>query len=84
MTEEYSSFFIQTWADSTPADQLRFVVLDTETTGFDPRRDRIITIGAVAVANGEILFEDWFEALIQIAYNTSSVTVHGITRDEAS
>jgi DNA polymerase-3 subunit epsilon len=62
----------------------RFVVLDTETTGLDPRRDRIITIGAVAVADGEIRLDDSFEALLTIDYNRGSVTVHGITRDEAS
>lgn len=84
MIEEYSSAFGHTWTDDTPAEQLRFVVLDTETTGFDPRRDRIVTIGAIAVSNGEILFDDAFEAMIRIGHNTSAVTVHGITRDEAS
>ena len=63
---------------------VRFVVLDTETTGLDPRRDRIITIGAVAVVDGEILLDDSFEVLLRMAYNNSSLTVHGITRDEAA
>ncbi len=70
--------------DEEPLERVRFVVLDTETTGLDPRRDRIITIGAVAVIDGEILLEDSFEVLLQMAYNNSSVTVHGITRDEAA
>lgn len=61
----------------------RFVALDTETTGLDARRDRIITIGAVAVIDGEIRLDDCFEVLLPIAYNNSSVTVHGITRDES-
>ena len=69
--------------DDTPVEQVRFVVLDTETTGLDPRRDRIITIGAVAVAEGEIRLDDAFEVMLKLAYNNSSVTVHGITRDEA-
>lgn len=58
-------------------------MLDSETTGLDPRKDRLITIGAVAVQDGEILLEDSFEALLKVAYNTSSVTVHGVTRDES-
>ena len=62
----------------------RYVVLDTETTGLDPRRDRIITIGAVAVIDDEIRLDDAFEVMLPIDYNRSSVTVHGITRDEAA
>jgi len=72
------------YSDGTTIDEVRFVVLDSETTGLDPRRDKLITIGAVAVCAGEILLEDSFEVMIRMAYNNSSVTVHGITRDEAS
>ena len=81
--QEYLDRFRTTWADDTPADRVRFVVLDTETTGLDPRRDSIITIGAVALQAGEIVLSDSFEAMLKVAYNKSSVTVHGITRDEA-
>lgn len=82
--ERYQAAFEGTYADDTPAERVRFVVLDTETTGLDPRRDRIITIGAVAVCDGEMLLHDSFEAMLKIAYNNSSVTVHGITRDETA
>jgi len=82
MIEQYVRSFENTWATDAPSEQVRFIVLDTETTGLDPRRDRIITIGAVAVCRGEILLDDSFEALLRIAYNNASVTVHGITRDE--
>jgi DNA polymerase III subunit epsilon len=60
------------------------VVLDCETTGLDPRRDRRITIGAVAVVDDEIRLDDSFQALLKLEYNRSSVTVHGITRDETT
>jgi DNA polymerase-3 subunit epsilon len=64
-------------------DDIRFVALDTETTGLDPHRDRIITVGAVAVAAGDIVLADSFEALLPIEFNGAAVTIHGITRDEA-
>jgi len=82
--DRYFAHFENSWTDETPVSSVRFVVLDSETTGLDPRRDRLITIGAVAVENGEIRLDDSFEVLLKMDYNHSSVTVHGITRDEAS
>jgi DNA polymerase III subunit epsilon len=79
----YHKIFESTWNDDAPIDSVRFVVLDCETTGLNPRTDRIITIGAVAVRNGEILLEDSFEALLKISRNTAAVTVHGVTRDQS-
>lgn len=79
--EQYRRQFAETWSDDTPIDRVRFVVLDSETTGLNPRTDRIITIGAVAVQGGDIIVSDSFEALLQVARNTSAVTVHGVTRD---
>jgi DNA polymerase-3 subunit epsilon len=79
----YRQWFNATWSDDTAIDNVRFVVLDTETTGLNPHTDRIITIGAVAVQNGDILLDDSFEALIKMTQNSSSVTVHGVTRDES-
>jgi len=81
--DRYRTCFDTTWTDETPIDQVRFVVLDSETTGLNARTDRIITLGAVAVSAHEILLEDAFHALLKIDENTSAVTVHGITRDEA-
>ena len=80
--ERYQSSFETTWHDATPIDEVRFVVLDLETTGLNPRTDRIITMGAVAVRGHEILLEDSFDALLKVEQNTSAVAVHGITRDE--
>lgn len=79
----YRRIFEATWGDDTPVDEVRFVVLDSETTGLNPRTDRLITIGAVAVRGGEILLDDAFDALIQVGENTSAVAVHGVTRDES-
>ncbi len=63
---------------------VRFVVLDTETTGLDTKRDRLISIGAVGVTNEEVHVDDAFESLIPVSHNTSAVFYHGITRDAAS
>jgi DNA polymerase-3 subunit epsilon len=79
----YRRCFESTWSDDTPIDSVRFVVLDCETTGLNPHADRIITIGAVGVVHGEILIEDSFDALLKMSENSSSVTVHGVTRDES-
>ena len=81
--ETYSAAFDASWTDDTPPRHVRFVVLDTETTGFDPQRDRLITIGAVGVQDGEILLDDACELMLKLSHNLASVTVHGITRDQA-
>jgi DNA polymerase-3 subunit epsilon len=81
--DQYRRCFTSTGADDSPLASVRFVVLDSETTGLNPATDRIVSIGAVAVCDGEIVLEDAFEALIKVDANTPAVTVHGITRDEA-
>ena len=82
--ERYLARFAATWSDATPIAEVRFVVLDSETTGLNPATDRLITIGAVAVIDGEIVIEDAFDALLKVAENTSAVTVHGITREQSA
>lgn len=71
--------------ETTPlgADMVRYVVFDCETTGIDPDKDHLVSIGAIAVCDGEILLDDAFEAVIQTKYNTASVVVHGITQQES-
>jgi DNA polymerase III subunit epsilon len=71
------------WEPETPIERVRFVVLDSETTGLNPLKDRIVTMGAIAVVNHEVLIEDSFEALLKVEYNSSAVTVHGVTREES-
>lgn len=60
----------------------RWVIWDTETTGTNPGRDRLVSIAAVAIQKNEIVPEDSFECMVRIPYNSSAVVVHGITREE--
>jgi DNA polymerase III subunit epsilon len=81
--DRYRTRFERTWEDDTSIDRVRFVVLDSETTGLNPRLDRLVTIGAVVVQGDEIVLDDAFDALIRVDENTTAVTVHGVTRDES-
>ena len=80
--DSYKQAFAATWPDDTPVAQVRFVVLDSETTGFSPRLDRILTIGAVAVLDGEIVIEDSFDALLRVTGDVGPVAIHGVTPDQ--
>ena len=80
---DYHRAFDTTWTGAAPAGEVRFVVLDSETTGLDARKDRLITIGAIAVRGGDLRLDDTFDALIEMRHNTASVTVHGITRQQS-
>ncbi len=60
----------------------RFVVLDTETTGFDYEKDRILCIGAIVLQNNTISVQDSFEVYIeQEHYNKATAQIHGILKD---
>jgi len=62
----------------------RYVVFDCETTGLDPAKDGILSIGAVPVEDGEIVVGDAFEAVLNDWRLTPAVLVHGITPGEAA
>jgi DNA polymerase-3 subunit epsilon len=78
----YRDQFAHTWSDATPLEQVRFCVLDCETTGLDPQRHRIVSIGAIAVVEGQIDLGDRCEAMLRVRFNTAATLVHGITRSE--
>ncbi|GAB5561842.1 MAG: 3'-5' exonuclease [Synoicihabitans sp.] len=80
----YLQSLAQAPADDCSLDDVRFVSLDCETTGTDAKRDRIITMGAIAVQDAEIRLDDQFEAMLHVSHNTSSVLVHGITAEQAA
>ncbi|MEJ2501018.1 MAG: exonuclease domain-containing protein [Campylobacterales bacterium] len=63
-----------------PYDGDEVVVFDTETTGLDPRRDEIVSIGAVKVKGNRILTSETFEVYLKTErpIPKKSIEVHGI------
>ena len=68
--------------EKTPVEQVRFVVFDTETTGFNYATDRILSIGAVVVQNNQMDLKNSFEVFLQQErFAPESVKIHGIIKD---
>lgn len=64
---------------STPINDLTFVVFDTETTGLNPRKDKILSIGAVKVHAQTIAIEQQFGCYVsQEHINRETIPIHGI------
>src|SRR5690606_2171135 len=58
-----------------------FVVLDTETTGFDLQKDRILCLGALKLERGNIVVRDSLELFVeQEHYNAQTAKIHGIRK----
>ena len=74
------------WRDGGGACADRWVVLDTETSGLDPARDLLLSIGAVAVDAHGIRIGDSFEVVLQNdrAGARANIVVHGIGYDAQS
>lgn len=67
--------------DNITIEETRFVVLDTETTGFDYENDRMLCIGALVLQNGKISVQESFEVYIeQDHYDKSTAQIHGILK----
>ncbi|MFH6992610.1 PolC-type DNA polymerase III [Flavobacterium sp. FlaQc-48] len=67
--------------ENSTIEETRFVVLDTETTGFDYDNDRILCIGALVLQNGIIAIQNSFEVYIeQDHYDKSTAQIHGILK----
>jgi len=61
--------------------ETRFVAFDTETTGFNKKEDRVLSIGAVSIKNKSIQVNNNFEIYIkQEVFNPETVKIHGILK----
>lgn len=65
-----------------PVAELEFVVLDTETTGMDPGRDQLLSIGAVRIEGRMIRTDAVFSAFLpppaKRRHSADDIAVHGI------
>jgi len=70
-------------AEQTPLSSARFVVTDVETTGLDPRRDRLLAIGAVCIRGERIVPSEGYSATVQneLPSDRDNILVHGIGPD---
>ncbi len=65
----------------TPLKKLTYVVFDTETTGLHPSQgDEIIQLGAIRIVNGQILYREVIDQLVDPKrfVPPESVAIHGI------
>jgi DNA polymerase III subunit epsilon len=69
-----------------PLTDTRFVVVDTELTGLDEKRDSIVSIGAVRMIGGAVDIGNTFYRLINpdTALSASSIVIHEITPSEVA
>ncbi len=63
---------------------VRYVVVDTELTGLDEKKDSIVSIGAVRMQGGSIALGDTFYRLVspRTELTAASVVIHEITPSE--
>lgn len=66
--------------DHRPLGEQRLVVLDLETSGFDMKRDQLLSIGAVVIERGAIDLGQQFECTLQRLDHKvgPSVLIHGL------
>ena len=77
--KDYAAHFSQ----SLPVtiENTRFVVFDTETTGVNARKDRMLSLGALELQGNEIKLANSLEIYVeQELFSEEAVAIHGILR----
>lgn len=77
--EEYESLFEKKIPAIRPLEQLTFVVLDTETTGLNPKKDFIVSFGGIKVRGYSMQVQSAKEMYLEVqVQNNDAVKVHEI------
>ena len=80
---DYWNTYVQEFKKKPEKDlkKIRFVVFDTETTGLDFKKDKVLSIGAISVKGNTIDVSDSFEVYLeQELFKKDSVEIHGIIK----
>ena len=69
---------------STPLAKVRFVVFDSETSGLDMAKNRLLSIAGVAMAGHEVQLDDAFEVMVAQADvgGANAAVVHGLISND--
>jgi DNA polymerase III subunit epsilon len=72
---------LQGISEKSPISEVPYVVVDTELTGLDKKKDSIVSIGAVRMTGGRIELGNMFYRLVnpQTALTAQSILIHEIT-----
>lgn len=72
--------------EKTLISECRYVVLDTELTGLDVKKDSIVSIGAIAMTGGSIHLGETLYRLVspETKMRGESVVIHGITPSDVA
>jgi DNA polymerase-3 subunit epsilon len=81
-SQGWKSFFNRSdGVPERPLSEVCFAVIDSETTGLDPQKDRILSLGGVKLQDGRIRVSETLELFIaQEHFDARSVPIHGILR----
>jgi len=72
--------------DRRPLGSLRYVVLDTEFTSLDPRTNRLLSFGAVAMQGSRILLGEQIYRVVNpgVEVPAAGILVHGLRPEDIS
>ena len=80
--KEYLSHFDMKSNLRIPISEAKFVVLDVESNGLDPQKDKILSIGAVTFSDNQIDVSNSFELFLeQSEFSSEAVLIHGILKN---
>lgn len=80
--KEYLAHFSEKQDGKTALEKIRFVSFDTETTGLNPQKDRILSFGAVSLTGNKMDLSNSLESyLIQESTKKEAVLIHGILQN---